>query len=311
MATGWSEIDDETADVIRQLEPGHLVESDLVQKLQITKADEKKHTIGGDEYDVIWVEGVSNYGGRHGFYYWPDPKVTSNDGEVLDWDHAVLEKRWRPKDYKWMNNSDSLSEIEIIKKLDEFEVTTLRAGRVSDIEFSGVEEHADDSSSSYTHGESFTDALVTIEDDADIVRIVSGDETRWYHQAGSKYNSDWVEIDDIDDWDLYSVSMTGHAGKDVDPDDYDDKQEAVDDVNNQLNTGSGHVALDANPEYHVDEWDDEWNVSLSTHHIVNVFATSPKMAKTLASPDLGDYHSAHASTVENMRTYEEWDANDL
>lgn len=122
MATGWNKVDQEAAEVITDLEEGDILETDLVQKLHVQNVEWMDRTIGSDDYEVLWVDGESNYGGRHAFVYWPDPKVTDSEGNVRDWDHAVLTKRWRPGDGRWMNNSDNLTELEVVGHLDMYSV---------------------------------------------------------------------------------------------------------------------------------------------------------------------------------------------
>lgn len=122
MGTGWNEIDEEAANVITSLEEGYVVSSDLVRTLEITKTYERNTTIGDNtDQRVRYITGETPQGGRHQILYWYDPKVTSaRTGELHDWDHAVLTKRWRKRDRKWMNNSNNLTEIEVTHKKDEY-----------------------------------------------------------------------------------------------------------------------------------------------------------------------------------------------
>lgn len=148
MATGWNQIDKHTADVINNLDESCIIETNIVNKLILDSVKEKRITIGDvEDQNVVFITGTTPRGGRHEFIYWRDPKITDPDGDVMDvdWDHAVLAKRFHKKRGEWINNSDNLTSVEVIERRTKYNVsaTVYGGGLVSKSDADSMEEARD------------------------------------------------------------------------------------------------------------------------------------------------------------------------
>lgn len=153
MATGWNEIDGEVAELVESLEVGDIVESDLAYKMWIIEVSERTINISeSEDQDVLWITGETPRGGEYAFFYWSDPTVKNSEGEIHDWDHAVHTKRYRRGNNTWMNCSDSLTEMEKVGSLTQFEVT-FEGHLAGQFEADGPEAAQNKAKSSFDTGE--------------------------------------------------------------------------------------------------------------------------------------------------------------
>lgn len=120
MVVGWLETDQETADVLRDAEEGDVISVDFLS-LDLTVRESKMVDMMSSGGLVKIIGAETARGGRHRLLLWIDAEVRDAD-ELLDWEFAVKNKRWRKRDKEWQNNSDAFTSAELVEKAKQYEL---------------------------------------------------------------------------------------------------------------------------------------------------------------------------------------------